>query len=514
MLTFRSFTQKTDGNFAVWFAVMAFPLVAATSLVIDYRTSEANAAGIKTALDTAVLAAVSNDSLDKKGKEALAEDVFNMHYKGTANLKLSPKAKDGQVEMTASGEVATSVGRAVGFNAFKVSKTSVAVMNRVNTICVLALAGDGKEKLRFLDETKFKSPTCSVQSNSKDPEGIISETKHVPKAKSFCSAGGAVGEFEPSMRGQCRTIADPYVTRRAPQAGVCMPTNLFGYKVDGRGNIKIAKPTIQTAFYGHEDPAQITIIDPGKHQHPHCHLPNAITGAQNCHVSNHKEGDVHAPSQGTRLMNMGLLDAEVTRLVTDYGLGKLVAPESINYTSENGVYYPGTYCGGLTVDGLNVTFMPGTYIIKDGPLTFKNGASASAQDVSFVLSGMNAVLTVETGSYVNVKAPRSGPMAGLAFYQDQQSSSFGLQKNIAPPTAVNLLSSGGELNVTGTMYFPTQALEVVGDSVLGAKAPATSFIAHQVTFSGKTKAEVQVDHVKGGIPPMLPRSDDGARLIQ
>lgn len=82
------------------------------------------------------------------------------------------------------------------------------------------------------------------------------------------------------------------------------------------------------------------------------------------------------------------------------------------------------------------------------------------------------------------------------------------------PTAINLLSSGGELNVTGTMYFPTQALDVLGNSVLGARAPATSFIAHQVTFAGETEASVSVDYIKGDIPAMLPRSDDGARLVE
>ena len=116
--TIEAYLSKKDGNFAVWFAIMAFPLLAATSLVIDYRTTEANTAGIKTALDTAVLAAVSNESLDKKGKEALAKEIFEMHYTGNAKLKLAPKATDGRVEMTASGDIGTTVGRAVGYNKF------------------------------------------------------------------------------------------------------------------------------------------------------------------------------------------------------------------------------------------------------------------------------------------------------------------------------------------------------------------------------------------------------------
>ncbi len=495
-----------DGHFAVWFALMAFPLLAATSLVIDYRSTEANAAGIKTALDTAVLAAVSNDSLDNPAKEALAKEVFNFHYMGKADLTLSPKATDGRVEMTASGTLGTSVGRAVGYNQYNISETSIAEMNRENTICVLALANSGKDKLRFLGGTDFNSPTCSVQSNSQDVEGVYSNSRYTPRAKSFCSAGGALGRFDPAIRGQCRVIDDPYVSRPAPAPGTCKPASIFRTSTL---TLPVTQVLSAANLNGHENPASIIPKNNGKHQHYHCH---PVTGA--CNNGAHDAGELHAPLPGLRLDNLGVSLAEQIRLKQDYDLNKIMITESINYTIAGGVYHPGTYCGGLTVDGKNVTFMPGVYIIKDGPLTFKNGASASAQDVSFVMHGADAVLTVESGSYVNVKAPRSGPMAGLAFFQDQHVKATGLQKAMVPPTGVNLLSSGGELNVTGTMYFPTQALEVVGDSVLGAQAPATSFIAYQVTFAGETKAEVSVDHVAGDIPPMLPRSDDGARLVK
>ena len=509
--TIEAYLSKKDGNFAVWFAIMAFPLLAATSLVIDYRTTEANTAGIKTALDTAVLAAVSNESLDKKGKEALAKEIFEMHYTGNAKLKLAPKATDGRVEMTASGDIGTTVGRAVGYNKFDVSETSIAEMNRENTICVLALATSGKEKVRFIDSTKFDSPTCAVQSNSRDAAGILSDSRYTPRAKSFCSAGGASGPFNPAIRGECRVIDDPYAERLAPSPGVCMPTDIFKQSDALTGGLLSPILGVVTGLLtgvlsnGHEDAAGVRTLPNGKHEHYKCDLLGP-----RCDSVAHNKYELHSPVPGLRLEKLSVRFSEISRLQREYGDNKLLVTESSNYTVENGVYSPGTYCGGLTVDAKNVIFLPGTYIMKDGPLTFKNGATASAQDVSFVMTGVNSVVTVESGSKVNVKAPKSGPMAGLAFFQDKSSV-----KNLQDlPSGVNLLSSGGELNVTGTMYFPTQALEIIGDSVLGAKAPATSFIAHQVTFAGSTKAEVSVDHVKGDIPPMLPRSDDGARLVK
>lgn len=510
--TKRNYLNNTSGQFGVWFAVVAFPMLVATSAVVDFRKAEANRAGIKGALDTAVLTAVSNNSISDNAKITLAKDVFNANYVGTAVLELDVAVSDGRVEMDAKGYVPTSISKSVGFSSVDVTERSVAEMNRTNTICVLALAEEGDEKLRFLGATEFNSPTCSVQSNSKSAFGAKSDTNFTPVAKSFCSAGGATGAFSPSIRGECRVIDDPYKDRTAPKPGVCMPQEIFdtGPGMLNLGNgLSAISGNAGLPINGHEPGIRIVNTGNGNHTHRHCHLENG-----SCHSSNHSPLEIHAPSEGLRLDNLGVSLSQVTRLVSDYGMSMFLQPESVNYTRSNSVYAPGTYCGGLTVDGENVTFLPGVYIMKDGPLTFKNGATADAQEVSFVLHGDTSVVTVESGSYVNIKAPRTGEMAGLAFYQDVSTTKVGKNAQQALPTGVNLISSGGELNVTGTMYFPEQALDVVGQSTLGARAPATSFIAHQVTFADASKASVSVDHIKGGIPPMLPRSDDGARLVE
>lgn len=537
----KSYITDKSGQFAVWFGVAAFPILVATSMALDFRSTEANRDSIKRALDVAVLASVSNDKVDETGKKDIAIDVFKTHYHGGINLDLSVDVSDGRVEMTAEGTQEASLSRAVGNKGFGVRETSIAEMTRQNTICVLALAEDGKDKVRFLGDTEFNSPTCSVQSNSKDEQGILSATRNTPIAKSFCSAGGAKGEFKPAIRGECRVVEDPYKDREVPKSGVCMPTSIFASLDEDETDVQVTLAPGNNLGPGHEPWVEIT-RRPGngnsdKHQHHHCHVNNPT----NCHVGNHKISMLHMPSINLgRIAGFDLPASEVDRLVADYGDTMLGITESSNLTGDDSVFYPGTYCGGLTVDGQNVTFLPGVYIMKDGPLTFKNGASAYADEVSFVLKGEQSVVTVETGSYVWVKAPRKGEMAGMAFYQDRNGDAgetlgsgvgntlparrMSVKSTTSPtqpagqdpngPTAVNLISSGGELNVTGTMYFPTQALDVLGDSVLGARAPATSFIAHQVTFSGETKAAISVDHVSGGIPAMEPRSDDGARLVK
>jgi len=199
------------------------------------------------------------------------------------------------------------------------------------------------------------------------------------------------------------------------------------------------------------------------------------------------------------------------RAAKEVGGGGGGAANSENLTGSNVSLPPGTYCGGLTVDGINVTFLPGEHIMLDGPLIFRNGADATANDVTFVMKGENATLDVVSGATVNVKAPSTGPLAGLVFFQDVHHAPASSTKF---PNGINSLASGGELNVTGTVYFPTQSVEVQGKSVFGSNAPATSFIAYNVDFYGSPTINVSVDHQRAGLPPIMPRSEDGARLIQ
>lgn len=502
----KDYMSSSSGQFAVWFALLAFPLLLIAGAAIDYGKANSQTGNVKDALDIAVLSAVSDNSISKAEKTKLAKQVFKKSYNGELELDLKVSVFDFRVEMSAKGQVPTSIGAAVGARNIEIFEKSIAEMNRNNTICVLALASKGKGTLRFLGKSAFNSPTCAVQSNSTDPTSLIADTSESPVAKSFCSAGGSSGKFFPSARGECKPAIDPYENRPVRTEGTCIPdTEFFSTPINLEAMMEAGIDVPPPNGTKHIHPPGFVHL----HTHRHCHGQNA------CHTHEHTWHRDHHDTLDNinRLKQLGVDDAEYKRLLSEYDPRLLTVRESSNYTGQDRVMSPGTYCGGLTVDGANVRFKPGNYIIKDGPLTFKNGATADAQDVSFILRGDEAVLTVETGSVVTVKAPSQGLMAGLAFYEDQKQFIGGLDSDLLP-SGVNLLSSGGELNVIGTLYFPTHALEVLGDSVLGAKAPATSFIAHQVTFAGSTKAEVSVDHQKAGLPAMLPKTDDGARLVE
>ena len=172
---------------------------------------------------------------------------------------------------------------------------------------------------------------------------------------------------------------------------------------------------------------------------------------------------------------------------------------------------PGTYCGGLNLHAKNITFAPGEYVIKDGPLVFDSGTVAKGEEVTFVFAGRDASLQIDLGSTLDLSAPERGDLAGLVFAQYLEAE-HGAEATL--PSAESVISSGGNLNLIGTAYLPTQKISFVGGSISAAQAPATSFIGYQLRIDDGAKINIAVDHLQAGLPPILPRSDESARLIE
>jgi len=117
------------------------------------------------------------------------------------------------------------------------------------------------------------------------------------------------------------------------------------------------------------------------------------------------------------------------------------------------------YCGGITIlPTANVTFMPGTYVIKStqgilginpGGLSIALGANISGSGVTFYNYGPSGGVTfllpsVTLGS-VNLTAPTSGTYSGVLFFQDPGDT--------APATILGSTSLNSKLE--GAFYFPT-----------------------------------------------------------
>jgi len=132
---------------------------------------------------------------------------------------------------------------------------------------------------------------------------------------------------------------------------------------------------------------------------------------------------------------------------------------------------PGVYCGGLQISGTaQVTLKPGTYIIKDGPLTVSGTATVTGKDVVFYLTGLGGIIVFLDDATINLSGAEAGPLAGLLIYQDRNAK-LGIVHTIRAKKAKNL---------TGTIYLPNGALLVDPGSKVAEESAYTAIIANTI----------------------------------
>ena len=475
---FKNYARDERGQVAVFFALAALPLLALTSAAIDYSQVTKERDAISSALDAAVLAAANNNAISNAEKDNYAETHFLANYSGDIELTLTPSMEPDRVRLSALGELQLTLGNLVGITNPILRETSAATIANENTICLLALNETASESILFEGGISYSSPKCAVQANSSHTSALVSRSSQPPAAQSFCTVGGATGEFEPYVKGECKAVEDPYLETELPHIPSQCTTPL-------------------SELFVFKDRS-----------------PEAIRERQ---IS---DGLKRLEAARQMFRETGSLEAAViafieyrTDPIYDVDLGDIIEV-SQNRTGSDVDVRPGVFCGGLTIDGINVDFLPGEYIIKDGPLSFINGAEAMAKDVTFILAGSGAVLNIQSQSSLNLKARTVGPRKGLAVMEAIDTSAPG---NRTYAEKSSLIAEGGSLQVFGTVYLPKQKLEILGKNTsIGSMAPSTSFIADKLHISGGygSRMVIDVDHVEANMPPILPRAEDGARLIE
>lgn len=571
----KNFLLNESGQVAITFALIAVPLLAATSAAIDYGkiTKERNA--ISSGLDAAVLAAANNNAISMDEKDEYAAAHFNANYSGDLLLSLTPSVTEDAVRLAARGKLELTFGNVIGIDDQWIEDSSGATLSTENTICVLALSEDADGAISYDSDLEFKANNCAVHANSTSGRAIIAEKNlHVPMAKSFCTVGGVSGLVEPFSKGECSPIADPYTDVAPAEIGTCKREFILvndvgnmGGAIGGntgepslpassnvalddlitelqsmhtqknfgtdKGPVNEQRSTIETValMTGDDMRSLLEAYEPygedllcDNDPVPECYgFDNPFLGVQSnqapqrsvvADIFDISYGEFVRPNVVPDIVAAGVVELVNGNLYSRNNIDNALVRISENLTGGNVMLTPGTYCGGLTVDGMSVQFSPGDYIFKDGPLTFLNESEARADRVTFGFTGDGATMNIETGSKLTIKAATSGPRQGLAFMQMIDPDALG---NRAKVEGINRIASGGQLSMSGTAYFPEQTLIISGEnSHIGAASPAVGLIADMIAFRGQrgSRVELSVDHVKAGIPPFEPRADDGVRLIE
>jgi hypothetical protein len=168
------------------------------------------------------------------------------------------------------------------------------------------------------------------------------------------------------------------------------------------------------------------------------------------------------------------------------------------------VLNPGVYCGGLELKPhAAASFMPGVYIIKDGPLRLQAGSVGTGAGVVFFFTGSNSTLQINGGASVNFTAPSDGELGGFLFVQDR-TSSVGL---------TTVIQGGGNVRVNGVLYMPTQVVDIGGNGDLNLKSEMFAMVADRFTLRGTGALSLKVDYQSAGLPDVAPHTPLGARLV-
>ncbi|MER8385781.1 pilus assembly protein TadG-related protein [Mesorhizobium sp. M0166] len=132
---------------------------------------------------------------------------------------------------------------------------------------------------------------------------------------------------------------------------------------------------------------------------------------------------------------------------------------------------PGTYCSGLSLSG-NVVLSPGIYVIQGGDFKANSNANISGDGVIIYLAGSSGV-SMNGNATIKLSAPTSGTYSGVLFYG-----------NKGNPTGSNTFNGTADSLLTGALYFPTQAVNYLGN--FSGKGGCTQVVAGTVQWSGNT----------------------------
>jgi Flp pilus assembly protein TadG len=144
---------------------------------------------------------------------------------------------------------------------------------------------------------------------------------------------------------------------------------------------------------------------------------------------------------------------------------------------------PGVYCNGLSINAnANVQLSPGTYIIDRGSLSVSGNATVTGTGVTFVLTDSAgttpATVAIHGGATLDIQAPTTGAMAGIAFIQDRNGTSG----------TNNDFSGGTSQSITGVIYFPKETISFAGGTQTGSGC--LQLVADEVDFKGNANLEI------------------------
>ena len=151
---------------------------------------------------------------------------------------------------------------------------------------------------------------------------------------------------------------------------------------------------------------------------------------------------------------------------------------------------PGVYCGGIKLTGGNVFAKPGIYVIKDGEFNISGSANLTGTNVGFYFTGDAAKTNIGSATTISLTAPKTGPMAGILFFEDRASTKG----------REFVISSKDAKTMVGTVYLSNGTLTVRKAGGFGEASEWTAIVARKILIDQGSTLQLNSDFGASDIP--------------
>jgi Flp pilus assembly protein TadG len=231
---FARFSKDLRAGVAPLLGIAFVPMMGLVGAAVDYSRANAVRTSMQGALDAAALSLV-RQNLSGNALTQSADAYFNANFDrtGVQNIQVSASSSTvsggNAVTMSATGSVATTVLRVIGFSNIPITTGSTVVAKADGLGCVLSLNRSVSAAIAGQGSTTVDLRGCSLYDNSANTAALTVGGSASVSALSVGVVGGISGgsglHASQGIYTGIGPVTDPYANDSFPTPGACTETN-------------------------------------------------------------------------------------------------------------------------------------------------------------------------------------------------------------------------------------------------------------------------------------------------
>jgi hypothetical protein len=225
------FLREQRGNVLLTFALALPAIFGVAGISIDYARLATARTKMQAVADSAALASAQEFQLAQSKPErvaSLAEGYVQAQIDGVF-VQTKVDFESYRIQVLLQRTMDLTLGKLFWNSAIDIRVSATAQLSDGLPLCLVALDTKARGTVQLRKSARLTAPNCVVYSNSKNPEGLVSQDNAVLRAGFICTAGGRVKtkdtNYQPQPLTDCPVIADPLASRSGPTDFSCTHHN-------------------------------------------------------------------------------------------------------------------------------------------------------------------------------------------------------------------------------------------------------------------------------------------------